>query len=113
MRLWKFVWGFLKKSMHVVTDKLEARSIEAEKIQSKAATSQSKLQSVTIALTVVIARSTVAYTWITWQSVQAQREANQIQREARATETKSTVQATSNSSADRDAPIAARPTPKR
>jgi predicted phosphoadenosine phosphosulfate sulfurtransferase len=74
----------VKKSMHVVTDKLEARLIEAEKIQKEAATSQHKLQWVTIALTVVIALSTVAYTWITWQSVQAQREANQIQPVCRA-----------------------------
>lgn len=101
----------VKKSMHVVTDKLEARLIEAEKIQREAATSQSKLQRVTIALTVVIALSTVVYTWITWQSVQAQREANQIQREARATETRTTVQAPSNTSVERDAPKAARPSP--
>ena len=72
----------VKKSLHVVTDKFETRLIEAERIQKEAANSQSKLQRVTIALTVVIALSTVVYTWITWQSVQAQREANQIQREA-------------------------------
>ncbi len=34
----------VKKSMHIVTDKLEARLIEAEKIQKEAATSQHKLQ---------------------------------------------------------------------
>lgn len=101
----------VKKSMHVVTDKLGARLIEAEKIQKEAATSQSKLQRVTIALTVVIALSTVVYTWITWQSVQAQREANQIQREARVAETKAKGQAPSNSAVVRDAPKAARPTP--
>ena len=101
----------VKKSMHVVTDKLESRLIEAEKIQKEAATSQNKLQRVTIALTVVIALSTVVYTWITWQSVQAQREANQIQRNARVAEIKSTVQAPSNSAVERDAPKAARPSP--
>ena len=101
----------VKKSMHVVTDKLEARLIEAEKIQKEAATSQHKLQWVTIALTVVIALSTVAYTLITWQSVQAQREANQIQREERAAETKPTVQVPSNTAVERDAPKAACPSP--
>ena len=101
----------VKKSMHIVTEKLEARLIEAEKIQKEAATSQHKLQRVTIALTVVIALSTVFYTWITWQSVQAQQEANQIQREARAAEAKTKVQAPSNTAVERDAPKAARPSP--
>ena len=83
------VWGGLfdvKKAMHSSTAKIEARLTESEKIQRKAAASQTTLQGVTIALTVVIALSTVVYTWITWQSVQAQREANQIQREQRAAE---------------------------
>lgn len=101
----------VKKSMHVVTDKLEARLIEAEKIQKEAAASQNKIQRVTIALTVVIALSTVVYTWITWQSVQVQREANQIQREARAVETKATAQKPSNTAVERDAQKAARPSP--
>jgi uncharacterized protein HemX len=86
----------VKKSMHVVTDKLEKRLIEAEKIQKEAAISQNKLQRVTIALTVVIALSTVVYTWITWQSVQAQHEANQIQRETLAAEKQSSAQMPSN-----------------
>jgi hypothetical protein len=86
----------VKKSMHTVTDKLEARLLETEKIQKEVASSQGKLQRATIALTAVIALSTVFYTWITWQSVKAQREANQIQREARNTETKTTVQQPSN-----------------
>lgn len=72
----------LKKSLHTVSDKLETRLKEAENMQREAAKSQTKLQRVTIALTIVIAIATVVYTWITWQSVQAQREANQIQREA-------------------------------
>ena len=83
------VWGGLfdvKKTMHSSTAKIEVRLTESEKIQRKAAASQTTLQGVTIALTVVIALSTVVYTWITGQSVQAQREANQIQREQRAAE---------------------------
>ena len=83
----------VKESMHIVTNKLEARLIEAEKIQKEAATSQNKLQWVTIALTVVIALATVGYTWITWKSVQAQRDANKIQREAREAEVKTSASA--------------------
>jgi uncharacterized protein HemX len=94
-----------------VSDKLETRLIEAERIQKEAATSQTKLQRVTIALTVVIALSTVVYTWITWQSVQAQREANQIQRDAHAAEAKAKGQAPSNTAVERDAQKAARPSP--
>jgi hypothetical protein len=81
MQVWAGLFD-LKKSLHTVSEKLEARMLETEKIQTAAAASQTKLQRVAIALTVVIAASTVAYTWITWQSVQAQREANRIQRAA-------------------------------
>jgi len=42
--------------------------------------SQRWLQWVTIALTIAIAVSAICYTYITWQSVEAQREANVIQR---------------------------------
>ena len=63
---------------------------------NNAAASQGKLQMVTIALTVVIAISAVAYTWITWESVQAQREANKIQREARDAEVKAKLEKSSN-----------------
>ena len=72
----------VKRAMHFVTDQLDSRLKELQKAQDDAAKSQGKLQRVAIWLTVVIALSTVVYTWITWQSVQVQREANQIQREA-------------------------------
>lgn len=91
----------VKKSMQIASEKLEARLREAEAIQKEAATSQGKLQRVTIALTVVIAISTVAYTWITWQSVQAQREANQIQREARDAEATAKLESPSNPTIER------------
>lgn len=79
------VWAGLfdvKKSLHIVGDKFEARMLESEKLQRESSASQERLQRVTIGLTVVIAIATIVYTWITWQSVQAQREANAIQREA-------------------------------
>jgi hypothetical protein len=43
--------------------------------------SQSRQQTVVICLTVVLAISTALYTWITWQSVAAMRESNEIQRQ--------------------------------
>lgn len=43
--------------------------------------SQARQQKVVIGLTLVLAASTAFYTWITWQSVSAMREANQIQRQ--------------------------------
>ncbi len=76
----------VKKAMHIVTDKIDARLASAEAAQRVAAESQTKLQRAALGLTIVIAVSTVAYTWITWQSVQAQREANQIQKSARDSE---------------------------
>ena len=42
---------------------------------------QGRQQSVLIALTVVLAISTALYTWTTWESVSAMREANEIQRQ--------------------------------
>ena len=65
----------VKVAMHDATKKLDNRFHKFEQAQTK-------LQHVALALTCVIAISTVAYTWITWMSVQAQKEANQIQREA-------------------------------
>lgn len=101
----------VKKSMHIVTEKIEARLLEFEKLQRESAASQRRLQRVTIALTVVIALSTVVYTWITWQSVQAQREANRIQREALLVKKHASVKSPSNSTVERDAPKAARLSP--
>jgi hypothetical protein len=44
-----------------------------------AARAQAWQQGVLIMLTLVIAGSTAAYTWITWEAVRAQREGNEIQ----------------------------------
>ncbi len=64
----------LKGAVYKSTDRLETSINEAAKKQGKA-------QKVGIALTVVITIATVAYAGTTWLSVQAQREANEIQRE--------------------------------
>jgi hypothetical protein len=42
---------------------------------------QGRQQVVLIALSVVVALSTATYTWITWESVAAMREGNEIQRQ--------------------------------
>ncbi len=43
--------------------------------------SQGRQQLVIIILSIVVALSTAVYTWITWQSVVAMREANEIQKQ--------------------------------
>ena len=72
----------LKKAIHQTSDRLEKRLEVLEGLQDKTAQTQGKLQRITIALTVVIALATVTYTWVTWETVQAQREANEIQKQA-------------------------------
>jgi hypothetical protein len=57
---------------------------KAEKLfslQDRISRSQTRQQNVLIGLSVVVAISTAVYTWITWQSVEAMREANEIQRQ--------------------------------
>jgi hypothetical protein len=55
-------------------------------------------------LTVVLAISTALYTWITWQSVAAMREANEIQRQLlQLQKAGSSAQAAPNSMVERDA----------
>ena len=49
--------------------------------QDKVAQSQRRLQRATVGLTVIIVLATLAYVCITWFSVKAQNEANDIQRQ--------------------------------
>lgn len=72
----------LKVTMHTVSDRLEERFKKSEELQDRIAKSQGRVQVATFVLTFVIAAATVAYTWITWESVEAQREANAIERQA-------------------------------
>lgn len=55
---------------------------ELSRVINQGLGAQGRQQRIVIALTIVIALSTVLYTWITYQSVQAMREANQIQRQS-------------------------------
>jgi len=70
----------VKTATNLLADKLDKRLAEVDRAQREASSSQTSLQRAALALTVVIAISTVVYTWVTWQSVQAQREANEINR---------------------------------
>lgn len=54
--------------------------------------SQGRQQLVLIILSVVVAVSTAVYTWITWQSVEAMREGNEIQRQLLAFQKQGAVQ---------------------
>ncbi len=69
----------VKKTIHQTSDRLEQRLEVLERVQAGAAKTQGMLQKITIVLTVVIALAPIAYTLVTWQAVQAQREANEIQ----------------------------------
>ncbi len=75
----------VKKTIHQKSDELGKRLEVLEGLQAKAAKTQGMLQRITIVLTVVIALATVTYTWVTWQAVQAQREANEIQEQVLST----------------------------
>ena len=63
----------VKKATIKSSEKIEAALQKAEK-------SSTKFQKATIILTVVIAVATVLYTVVTWQAVQVDKEANDIQR---------------------------------
>ena len=71
----------LKRSVHIASDKLVAQLEKSEAALMEANKKQGRLQTVTVILTVVIALATISYTVVTWQSVQVQREANEIQRQ--------------------------------
>ena len=70
----------VKKAVLAASGQLGNDVTDFSKTVSRATAKQGKFQKATIALTVVIALASVLYTWVTWQSVLAQREANEIQR---------------------------------
>lgn len=76
----------VKKTMNLASERLEDRFKRQERIESDLAASQAKVQRVTVWLTSVIAVATLVYTVITYISVQAQQEANEIARQAIAME---------------------------
>jgi len=60
---------------------MQERFDHAASEQQRAFAAQSRQQYLVVGLTLVIAAATAVYTWITWESVVAMREANSIQRQ--------------------------------
>ena len=73
--------GGLAESFHWAAERLHAVASDASARYDAFARSQARQQQIVLALTIVIAASTASYTWITWKSVVAQRQGNEIQRQ--------------------------------
>ena len=71
----------LMEAIHGASQGLQVKTDELINLYGNISKAQGRQQFVLIALTVVIAISTAFYTWTTWQSVSAMREANEIQRQ--------------------------------
>lgn len=71
----------LMDTIHTASQLLQEKADQLRDRYDKAARSQARQQWALIVLSVVVALSTVAYTIITWQSVAAMQDANQIQRQ--------------------------------
>lgn len=71
----------LTGTLYRASQGLKEKSDELIGLYDKFSKAQSRQQNVVISLSVVVALSALSYTFITWQSVTAVRESNQIQRE--------------------------------
>ena len=71
----------LMETIYRASQGIQEKTDKLLDLYNKISQSQGRQQKIVIALTVVLAISTVAYTWITWQSVSAMRDANEIQRQ--------------------------------
>jgi len=80
---------------------LQDKADKLHELYDQSSRSQSRQQVILIALSIVVAVSTAAYTWITWQSVAAMREANEIQRQALAAQKASVGAVAPNPSIER------------
>ena len=69
----------LMETIYRASQGMKDKTDELITLYDKFTKSQGRQQNVIIFLTVVIVVSTLVYTWITWQSVSAMREANNIQ----------------------------------
>jgi|GEM_PF-6710278 len=70
----------LTETIYRASQGLQEKADKLFSLYDNISRSQTRQQIVLIALSLVVAVSTAAYTWITWQSVAAMREANDIQR---------------------------------
>ena len=69
----------LMETIYRASQGMKGKTDEIITLYGKYTKSQNRQQLIIIILTVVIAASTAVYTWITWQSVSAMKEANNIQ----------------------------------
>ena len=69
----------LMETIYRASQALQEKADNLGKQIDQSSRSQVRQQNVLITLSIVVALSTVAYTWITWQSVVTLREANAIQ----------------------------------
>jgi hypothetical protein len=84
-------------------EKADEKIRELSAIYERTSKSQSRQQVVLIALSIVVAASTAAYTWITWESVAAMRESNDIQRQLLELQKTHPVSQTAPNSIEKDA----------
>ena len=103
----------LMETIYRASQGIQEKTDKLLELYNRFSASQSRQQTVVICLTVVLAISTALYTWITWQSVAAMRESNEIQRQLLQLQKASTpTQAAPKSTVERDARIGgARPSP--
>jgi hypothetical protein len=80
MRLGDKVTG-LMETIYRASQGIQEKADTLFSLYDRISRSQTRQQRIVIGLTVVLALSTIAYTWITWLSVSAMRDANEIQRQ--------------------------------
>jgi len=71
----------LMETVYRASQGLQEKTDQLFGLYDRISRSQGRQQLALIVLSVVVALSTVAYTWITWQSVAAMRAANEIQKQ--------------------------------
>ena len=86
----------LMETMYRASQGLQEKADKLHQLFDKNSSAQSRQQTILIALSIVVAASTAAYTWITWESVAAMREANEIQRQVLALQKSSVGAVTPN-----------------
>jgi len=94
----------LMETIYRASQGIQEKTDKLLELYNRISASQSRQQTIVIVLTVVLAISTALYTWITWQSVAAMREANEIQRQALQLQKSSgATPTTPNTTVERDA----------
>jgi hypothetical protein len=103
----------LMETVYRASQGLQEKSEQLFVLYARISKAQGRQQLILIILSVVVALSTAAYTWITWQSVAAMRDANEIQKQLLEMQKASAVQQTApNPTVERDArKSGARPSP--